>query len=175
MGGFSLRLGQAGQRQHKGQSEGLFETMAPRILMDVWWKRECVPSLVTVMSFDSNLSGSRSASICSVVWLLSEWFSHICWQGVAWAQVHLWFHVQHLDRVLWITSTGQFPLKLIGRCVWRQQALPVLHVILQITWVPRSHQAALSQPEAWKSSFLPKKWLHRWKNFINMNSMSLPM
>lgn len=122
MGGFSIRLGQAGQSQDKGQGEGLFETMAQRSLADVWWKRECVP--VTVMSFDSNLSGSCSASICSVAWLLSEWFSHICWQGIAWAQIHLWFHVQHLDLSLGITSTGQFPLKLIGMWVWRQQALP---------------------------------------------------
>lgn len=124
MGRFLIRLGQAGQSQHKGQGEGLFETMAQRSLEDVWWKRECVPSPVTVTSFDPNLSGSCSANICSVAWLLSEWFSRICWQAGAWAQIHLWFHVQNLDLTLGITSTGQFPLKLIGMWVWRQQALP---------------------------------------------------
>lgn len=172
MGGFSLRLGQAGQRQHKGQREGLCEIMAQR-------SGRLVEDRMCAIASHYNVTWSQSGRLpqrqhCSVAWLPSEWFGHICWQGVT----------QGTDPpVISRPASGSRPWhyphwSISSQIDWRvglkTASFAILHVILQITWVPRSHQAALSQPGAWKSSLLPKKWLHRWKNFINMNSMSLP-
>lgn len=143
-----------------------------------WKLEESVPSPVTVMSLDYNLSGSCHASFCLVAWLPSEWFCCIWWAGRE--EPGSRFTCAFMSGICILSLASPALVSFLpNRLACGSEDSKLCHMACDLAnnLIPTIHQAVLSHSQGPSNplSSQKKKWLHRWKNFINMNSVSLPM
>lgn len=155
-------------------------TRATRVCLRTWpkgasWKlEESVLSPVTVMSLDCNLSGSCSASFC----LDSPLSDFVVSGELAGSSLGLG------SPVLSCPAFVSWPWRYQHWSVFSQTdwhvglktvSFAILHAIWRIAWYLQSTRQFFLIAKGLQILFRAKKGLHRWENFINMNSVSLPM